>query len=225
MPWSFVDVKAAGADDSSTTTIFGGVATTEGETLIVCSSNYTTGGVLISDITDTAGNEWVKVGTTGGGDANHKMEVWEALVTVEGVNTVVTITYAAGATNRKAALLQYSGLDSPAFDAMSAYNTEGSPGTTHTTNGVTTTADGDLLVGFFINWSGDPGTASSSGNTTLRHGTLVTSGNSVGDANGASAGSHTTQIGTTGSTQMVTVASAFKALSDRRSRLALMGAG
>lgn len=223
MAWTYIDSVAAGDDASATTLAFPVISTSFGDTLIVCSSNYTTGGVLISGVADEAGNVWGKVGTTGGGDANHKIEFWAAPVTTADANMVVTITYAASAAYRKAALFQYSGLVSPAFDAMSAYNTEGSDVTSHVTSPVTTTVAGDLLIGFFINWAGDPGALSGSGNTTLREQTVVTAGNAAGEALAAAPGAYTTQTSSLAGYRQVNVTAAFKIQSAPPPTTLLMG--
>ena len=209
MAWAFVDVKAAGADGGSTTTVFAAVSTSSGDTLIVASTAEATGGVLIDNITDTAGNTWVPCGSPGGVASYNTIELWCAPVTSPNANTVVTITYEASAEYRKASLSQYSGLASPAFDAMSAITLEGSATTSHSTANVTTTVDGDLLVGFFIYWTGTSGALTSSGNTTIRS-QIVENGNAVGDATGASAGTHATHCESPEDCQLACFTGAFK---------------
>lgn len=210
MAWAFVDVKSSSGDGGSTTTVLPAVSTSSGDTLIVCSTAEATGGVLIDNITDTAGNTWVPCGSPGGVASYNTIELWCAPVTSPNANTVVTITYEASAEYRKASLSQYSGLASPAFDAMSAITLEGSATTLHSTADVTTTVDGDLLVGFFIVWTGDPGGAlTSSGNTTIRS-QIGVAGNAVGDATGASAGTHATHCGSTDTCQLACFTGAFK---------------
>lgn len=125
--------------------------TIAGNTIIVGVSNYTTGGVLVSHVTDTAGNTYVRAGNAEGYDANNNMEIWYA-TNVSGLSTnIITATFTTNAALRRLLVLQYSGLAS-----SNTYNVSGelslSPvGTVHETSTVTTTVVSELCIGFYIN--------------------------------------------------------------------------
>lgn len=183
-----------------------------GNSIIVLLSNYKVDGpVAVASVTDTAGNSYIKIGTTGGGDALHDVECWFAANIVGNAANVVTATFARETTFRSIAVAQYSGLLSGSFDANSTFVLTSS-GTTHVTGNVTTVSAGELLVGGFVSWAVAVAPLSTSGTSTLRVSTPTTAAIALVDRIAGAAGSYSTELGTSDAGQYVCSTFAFQEL-------------
>ena len=153
-PVSYVNGSiASSGSGTGTTWTAPAIATTAGNTLIVGTSGYTSGST-VTGITDTAGNAFVKLGTTGGGDTTHKMDVWAAYNVLANATNVVTLTYNQATAFRVVAVAQFSGLAANGYDATSAFKLDSAAIATHATANTTMTAQvSELVVGFYVSWS------------------------------------------------------------------------
>lgn len=153
-PVAYVSGSIASSGSSTGTTWTApSIATTAGNTLIVGTSGYTSGSA-VTGVSDTAGNTFIKLGTTGGGDATHKMDVWTAYNIQGNAANVVTLTYNQATAFRVVAVAQFSGLAADGYDAVSAFKLDAASTATHTTANTATTAQAsELVVGFYVSWS------------------------------------------------------------------------
>jgi hypothetical protein len=161
--------------------------------------------VTINSVTDNQGNTYTLLGTLYGGDANQKMGVYLATGVTGNASLVVSANLSGSAPYRVAAAAQYSGLAS--YDASSTGKLDQSS-TAHTTNPVTTTAAGDLVVGWFVSWDGGAATASQSGSWTI----VTNSGgdSALVDQVVTTAAAYSPAVTTSVSYRMVSIAHAFK---------------
>ena len=153
-PVSYVNGSIASSGGASGTTWAApALATTAGNTLIVWTSGYTNGST-VTGVTDTDGNTFVKLGTTGGGDATHKMDVWAAYGIKTHAANVVTLAYNQATSFRVIAVAQFSGIATNGYDATSPFLLDASATATHPTANTATTAQAsELVVGFYVSWS------------------------------------------------------------------------
>lgn len=143
----------SGSASSTSVATTSGLNVATGDTLIVCTSNYTSGGVLVSSISDTAGNSFSRCGGTGGGNSSHTMEVWVATNCTANSSDTITVTFASSAAYRQLAVLLYSGLAaSNVYDSGSSFASDN--GYTLRTPVVTTANNNELIVGWYVNWDG-----------------------------------------------------------------------
>jgi hypothetical protein len=170
---AYVNGFCSSTAGSATTVASSAQNHTAGNTVIVFVSNYTSGGFkTISGIADTAGNTYTKCGGDWGGDANQNNICYVATNITGNASNVVTVTFATAATYRVLAVLQYSGLaTSDVYDAANtgsvvAGSNSGAP-TTWTGNSVTTSADDQIVLGFWTAWD-SPRVLATSGSNTLR---------------------------------------------------------
>lgn len=127
-----------------------------GNFLVLLTSNYTTGSVAVSSVTDTAGNTWVKAGASVFGDANYTIECWVAVDCKENASNTVTVNWAASVTAVRCFLGQFSNVNRTlsCFDVQSTIAITAS-GTTHTTNFTPSLSrKNSLIVGLYSLWGG-----------------------------------------------------------------------
>ena len=186
-----------------------GLNVTTGNTVIAAFTLYTSGRSFGS-VTDSQGNTYTLAGTISGGDASHKMAIYYALNVTGSASLAVTANISGGSTGyRSGVAVQYSGIAS--FDAAATFKVDSSS-TAHTTNAVTTTAASDLVIGWFVTWA-DARTFSQSGSWTH----VAVAGDTIlVDQVVGAAGSYSPAVTTAGTTQLVSLAAAFKAARRRR---------
>lgn len=163
-------ISLAGSDGSGytppvSTRASGAFAAVSGNAILVLTSNYTEGGGrAVSGVSDTAGNMYMYCGS-GGGEANHTLEVWLALNITGHASNVVTVAFASSATFALMVCAQYSGIaTSGAVDDISAV-TLTPDDFSHTTQEVTASTASALVVGFFVPWIIEEITDASAPNT------------------------------------------------------------
>ena len=146
-------VNSAVTNDATAATTIASAAfnATTGNAVLVGVSAYDTDGV-VTGVTDTAGNTYVRAGSDEGLDATHHMSVWYALNITGNASNVVTATYTGSSAYRILGVSQFSGLATTgAYDQTSAIKITGPETTTHTSNntGTTTQAD-ELVLGWYV---------------------------------------------------------------------------
>ena len=153
-PVAYVNGSIASSGSASGTTWTApAIATTSGNTLIVGTSGYTSGST-VTGISDTAGNTFVKLGATGGGDATHRMDVWASYNIKPHAANVVTLAYNKATAFRVVAVAQFAGLAPNGYDATSPFLLDASDTSTHSTaNTASTSQANELVVGFYVAWS------------------------------------------------------------------------
>lgn len=130
-----------------------------GNFLVVITSNYTTGRVAVSSVTDTAGNVYRKAGGSIFGDGNHTMECWYAVDNGKAVSNTITVNFAATANGIQAFFAEFSGVSRSisAFDGQSTGKATAS-GTSHTTNAAPGVGHGvALALAGTVTWGGTAG--------------------------------------------------------------------
>jgi len=163
------------------------ISVTDGNAIIVCVSNFTAGQPQVSSITDSYGNTYTMCGAEGNGNSSHTMEMWIAHNVTGGASNVIRVNFSASAQFRHVLVAQYSGLaTSDAYDSGSS--TAITPAAlTHTTNTVTTTANDDLLIGFYVAWD----VAAINGATDPNFARVVGAGCAIVEKLATTAGSYT----------------------------------
>lgn len=164
----FINAAGGNATTSASTVASNALSVSAGNTLIVCVTNYTSNGAVVTGITDTAGNTYTRCGATVGGDAQHTQEIWYASNVIGNASNVVTVQFSALATYRTMAVVQYSGLAASNTYDVGSTGTLTPSGTTHTTTTATTTQADELLIGWFVAWEQYPITGASAPNTLRR---------------------------------------------------------
>ena len=159
----FVNSGGNQNNGGSSTIAASAFAATAGNSIVVLTSNYTSGGMAVTSITDTAGNSYSRAGSAGGGDANHTMEAWLAHDITGNAANVVTVNFAGSAAYRAVIALQYIG--GLAFDAQSQFSLDAGSMVTHTTDTTPTTGANGVVVGLFVTW--DDGYAFSSSSPSI----------------------------------------------------------
>src|SRR3990167_5060668 len=128
-------------------------------------------GVAISTVTDDLGNTYtIQANKTDDTTNGQTGQTFFARVTAAGT-PVITVTFASTTMWRRVIVAAYSGLANPAADGTIG-NWQSSPGTgtdAVTSTAVTTTADGDLIVGFHQNTGSSSGNISAGTNFTRRN--------------------------------------------------------
>lgn len=147
---------AVGTSNSASATSIASPAksTTTGNFLFVAISKYQSS-TTINSVTDTAGNTYVRAGTTYGGDSNHKMDIFYTPSPITGnANNVATANFSGSSAFRVIAQAEfsYSGATGITFDSEASGKLDASATTTHTTNSTTVNDANDLLLTFFIAW-------------------------------------------------------------------------
>lgn len=151
-----VFVSGLTSTQTGSSTAFSAMNCTGGNFLVVLTSNYTTGRVAISSITDTAGNVWFKAGVSVYGDGNHTAECWCAVDCKSNASNTVTINWASSSTIIHAFLGQFSNVSrmKSCFDGQSTSVVTAS-GTTHKTNSTTSlSCKNGIIVGIYVLWVG-----------------------------------------------------------------------
>jgi hypothetical protein len=126
-----------------------------GNFIVVCVRIGLTGQTIT--VSDTQGNTYssaLQFDDTGGGNTG---AIFYALNIKAGANTV-TVSYTPGTATLRFSIAEYSGVATTAALDVSSSN-QAVSGTALDSGSVTTTADGELLVGMMINSSGDAWTA------------------------------------------------------------------
>lgn len=142
-------VGAASGATGSGTIDSPALATTTGRFLVVLVSKYQSG-PTITGVTDTAGNTYIRAGSSQGGDSNHEEEVWFTPAPITGnAANVATVSFSATTSFRVIAQCEVSlaGATAMAFDAEAALRLHGT-----TSNSLTTTVAGALIIGGYIAW-------------------------------------------------------------------------
>lgn len=168
-----------------------------GNCVIVAVSNYTTGGVAITGVEDTAGNTYTKKGTTVGADVNNSIECWacENTTAADASNVVIATFASASSTYCKIVAQQFSGIQtSNAYDAQSTLASTAN-GTTHTSNSVTTTTTADLIFAYYVGLTVPTALTGTSGTTINIMSTINEHGS--GSRSVTSASAYTTTATTT----------------------------
>src|SRR5574343_888202 len=150
-PVSYVNGSIASPGGASGTTWAApAIATTAGNTLIVGTSGYTSGST-VTGISDPAGNTFVKLGATGGGDATHRMDVWASYNIKPHAANVVTLAYNQATAFRVVAVAQFAGLAPNGYDATSPFLLDASDTSTHSTaNTASTSQENELVIVFYV---------------------------------------------------------------------------
>lgn len=153
---SFVagEIKTGGGVASIAST---SVANVAGNTLIILTSNYTTGRSAVSTITDGSGNTWYKAGNSIFGDGNHTFECWFAPNIKQSAGNSVTVNFAATANSIKVYFGEFANLNKTitCFDQQSTIKVDGAATTTHTTNSTSAlVSQSELVVGIYVLWGG-----------------------------------------------------------------------
>jgi hypothetical protein len=163
----FVAVGAVGnwIAGSTTTGTSPTKSTTTGNFLFVSLTHYTSG-VSVTGVTDTAGNTYVKAGTTQGGDASHKNEIWYTPAKITGnAANAATMTTSGAASYRIICQAEFShpSADSIAFDAEAAHALVASSSLAYTSNALSTTVADDLILANFVAFDGPVAFSNSTG--------------------------------------------------------------
>lgn len=211
MAIAFVNASGANATAANTVISADAFEATTGNTIVVLTSNYTSGGVAITGVADTALNTYTLCGTTDGGDANHTMECWVATNITGHAANIVTVTFEAAAAFRVITTLQYSGLaESSVFDAESAVVLDDST-VNHVTADITTTQVNEVVVGWFVGFAGPATTYSEASPSILRH---VEGDGAAVDIIVSSVGTYNLSVDTVLADQQVSFAKSFAAGSE-----------
>lgn len=126
--------------------------------IVVCVTNYTSGGVTVSSIADDASNIYARAGAVDspGGD-DGKMEIWFAYNTSTQAANVITVTFGAPTAAEYVVICaaEYTGLATASvYDVSSTAKMDSGNPTTHATNNTSARSQNDeIIVGFFVPWN------------------------------------------------------------------------
>lgn len=149
-------VSAVGTDLANGPTPFASPtkATTTGNYLVVCLTHYDSNEIVVTGITDTAGNTYTRAGTVQGGDSNQENLVYFTPSPITGnAANVCTVQSSGGNCNyRNIAVLEFSwpGTSGITLDAEATHAFPS--GLALDSNAVVTTVPNSLIVGNWVSF-------------------------------------------------------------------------
>ena len=141
-------------NSSYVTTIANNTAlnTTTGNFLVVTVANYqgVVGEGVVTGITDTAGNTYVKAigGYRNEGSSGERCEIWYAEDITGNANNITTATYEDDAAYNLISVSEYSGVATSSSLLDTSFNSRSST-TSHYSGTATSTSTGDLIIGVY----------------------------------------------------------------------------
>lgn len=116
--------------------------------VVVCGWDGTNGAALVTGITDTAGNTYLKVvgEWRTGSDNEERCEIWYAKNITGNANNITTATYTGTVDDRFISVAEFSGVHTTApLDQLSFASEAGV--TEHNAGGINTTVNDEVLIG------------------------------------------------------------------------------